>query len=150
MTNKNTREIKNIFSFFIFQLSLLIGLSTGLFATLTHNADIVSDSLTELQWQDNETPARMNWESAIDYCEALSLGGHTDWRLPNKKELLSIVDYSSYEPSINTVFVHTISSNYWSSTTSASYPNYAWLVDFKVGLTPGAPKSHSGHVRCVR
>ncbi|MEK6545234.1 MAG: DUF1566 domain-containing protein [Nitrospinota bacterium] len=41
-------------------------------------------------------------ESAITYCEGLSLGGYNDWRLPSDMELMSIVNYGMYNPSINT------------------------------------------------
>ncbi|MDP8254672.1 MAG: DUF1566 domain-containing protein [Candidatus Alcyoniella australis] len=54
----------------------------------------VTDNATGLLWQQNDSGQGMNWEAALDYCETLDLAGHDDWRLPNAKELQSIVDYS--------------------------------------------------------
>ena len=155
MTNNNTRGMKNSFSFFIFQLSLILGLSVNVFADFTKSNGVVTDTKTSLQWQDDysdngDNVKQTTWTSAIDYCEALSLGGHSDWRLPNKKELLSIVDYSSYNPSINTTFDHTTSSYYWSSSTDANDASHAWFVNFYYGYTGYGAKSNSGYVRCVR
>ena len=54
----------------------------------------IFDSKTSLFWQ--QSPAgKMNWQSALKYCEQLILGGkNSDWRLPNIKELFSIVDFT--------------------------------------------------------
>ncbi len=54
----------------------------------------VSDGATGLLWQQADSGQGMNWEEALDYCESLALAGRDDWRLPNAKELQSIVDYS--------------------------------------------------------
>ena len=93
----------------------------------------------------------MIWESAITYCEGLSLGSYTDWRLPNTKELESITDNTKYNPSIDTTyFPNTASSYYWSSTTNASNASYAWNVYFYYGYVSSHYKSDSYCVRCVR
>jgi hypothetical protein len=65
-------------------------------------------------------PKIMNWSNAIINSEALIYAGFSDWRLPNVKELPSIVDYSVYSPAINgTFFPNTQSGVYWSGTTYA-------------------------------
>lgn len=59
------------------------------------NADgTVSDLATGLMWAKADSGRAMNWQQALAFCEALELAGHHDWRLPNAKELHSIVDYS--------------------------------------------------------
>lgn len=53
----------------------------------------VSDLATGLVWQGSDSGAGMDWAAALDYCEGLELAGRDDWRLPDAKELQSIVDY---------------------------------------------------------
>src|SRR3990167_9252666 len=84
----------------------------------------VTDSDTGLIWQKEDDNTTRTWESAITYCEGLSLS-YTDWRLPNIKELKSIVDNTKDSPAINKIyFPNTNSSYYWSSTASASASSY--------------------------
>ncbi len=116
--------------------------------------EIVTDTATGLQWQDNEivnTTAR-TWIDAIDYCEnTLALGNYSDWRSPNINELLSIVEYSQYDQAIYSVFVNKLSFRYWSSTTLADDTRLAWIVQFTDGSSAGNySKSSDSYVRCVR
>ena len=124
-------------------------ISTIIYADFTKNNGVVTDSTTALQWQDNETVSK-TWTAAIDYCEALSLDGQSDWRLPNLKELISLVDDSKVSPAISAVFDHTASSDYWSSTTYAGTSDDAWSVYFGNGAQGSLNKSASVYVRCVR
>ena len=122
--------------------------------SLSRSDDIVTDSTTGLQWQDEYVVKirKRTWASAIDYCEiALSLGGHNDWRLPNEKELLSIADRSRNHPAIDkTVFFYTEWENYWSSTTDADNALNAWIVYFRYGTAYTFAKNNEHYVRCVR
>lgn len=54
----------------------------------------VTDLATGLVWQQADDGVTRNWEDALAYAEGLTLAGHDDWRLPNAKELQSIVDYT--------------------------------------------------------
>lgn len=119
--------------------------------TLTDNGNgTVSDSGFLLMWQQGEGGA-MTWEAALTYCEGLSLAGQTDWRLPNIKELSSLVDETRYSPAINsTMFPNTTSAEYWSSTTRAYSPLFAWAVSFYSGSPGGFDKTIATNVRCVR
>lgn len=130
---------------------IILGLSTFIYADFTRDTDngTVTDRKTGLVWQDNLTVDGKDWESAIDYCEALSLGGEENWRLPNKKELLSIVDYNNFDPSISSVFQSTSSSAYWSSTSAAYGKTAAWAIIFDRGYIGGESKTASKYVRCV-
>lgn len=119
--------------------------------------EIVTDSTTGLQWQDNTVveTTEQNWIEAINYCEnTLSLGGHNDWRLPNKNELSSIIDYSTQNPSIDGTFLYAANNYYWSSTSLANpttvYATYAWIVFFDYGYSNNGNKPGSRYVRCVR
>ena len=120
--------------------------------SLTDNGNgTVTDGGTLLTWQQGEGGA-MTWEAALTYCKGLSLSEQTDWRLPNHKELLSLVDYTRYNPSINTTFFPgTISSDYWSSTTFSLGTSSAWTVGFDGGISFfNEDKPNSNYVRCVR
>jgi len=111
----------------------------------------VTDNTTGLMWQQADDATTRTWEQAITYCEGLSLAGFTDWRLPNVKELGSMVDNTVINPSINTVFFPSaISSNYWSSTTYAGNVTFAWYVVFSSGDVSSSVKTSSNYVRCVR
>jgi len=59
-----------------------------------NNDRTISDLATGLMWQKEDSKNGMDWENALAYCEGLNLGKYDDWRLPNAKELQSIVDYS--------------------------------------------------------
>ncbi|CAN2042770.1 exported hypothetical protein [Candidatus Magnetomoraceae bacterium gMMP-15] len=110
----------------------------------------VIDTKTGLMWQ-QATSDRMNWKDALAYCENLTLGGYSDWRLPNIKELVSIIDLKNYYPAIDTIhFPDTVSSYYWSSVSYAANTNRAWVVYFHSGGDDGHNKSNSDYVRAVR
>ena len=130
----------------------MIGLSF-LKAEFLKNGDIVKDSVSKLEWQDNAVGSAMAWEDAITHCEELNLGGHSDWRLPNVNELKSIVDRSKYSPAIVNGFENTDSGYYWSSTTNDYNKSDAWIVDFSVGYVvyyDGIKEDLYNYVRCVR
>ncbi len=132
----------------------------------TDNLDgTVTDNNTGLMWEQQDDGNTYNWyetsgtydasynPTSQDICGALTTGSYTDWRLPSKKELMSIVDYSIPNPGskINTTyFPNTNASNYWSSTTGAYNPNNAWYVDFNDGRVDSSYKTYGMYVRCVR
>lgn len=117
----------------------------------------VTDSATNLIWQKcsngqnttdcTGTATTVTWANAITYCNGLSLASKT-WRLPNRNELQSIVDYTVFNPSINTTaFPSTLfDSSYWSSTSLTLYANVGIFVYGSVG---SAQKSFLRYVRCV-
>ena len=129
---------------------------TMVYADFIRNNGIVTDYTTGLIWQDDYSDSDgnikdANWTDAINYCENLSLGSYTDWRLPNKKELLSILDRSRYLPAIDAKFQKSVSDRYWSSTTQVYYRGDAWVVYFDFGSeTTYLQKTYSCYVRCVR
>ena len=54
----------------------------------------ITDLATGLMWQQNDSAQGLDWENALSYAENLNLAGYDDWKLPNAKELQSIVDYT--------------------------------------------------------
>ncbi len=124
----------------------------------TDNGDgTVTDNVTGLMWQ-QEVPGTYTWEGAMAYCPKLTLANHSGWRLPSLIELVSIVDPSVQNPSINsTVFPHTPATYFWSSTplpgwTESGWFGPAWFVYFVHGGTnfPNYNKPYTYYVRCVR
>lgn len=105
--------------------------------SFTDNGDgTITDSATGLMWQQSDYHST-DFEDAIANCEAATTGGVSIWRLPNVKELQSIVDYSrapdyTSSAAIDPMFTSTSFSNevgatdwgyYWASTTHIGYPN---------------------------
>ncbi len=105
----------------------------------TDNGDsTITDNSTGLMWTQNDSGQGLNWEEALAWVvtkNSESYLGHNDWRLPNAKELQSIVDYTrspdtTSSPAINAVFNTTSITNeegakdypyFWTSTTHKSY-----------------------------
>jgi hypothetical protein len=110
---------------------------------------VVTDLNTGLMWQRADDGVTRNWAAAISYCENLALGGHSDWHLPSRQELVSIVDYGRSYPAINPAF-SCENSYYWSGSTAAGYPGYAWLVYCYGGYAYYYNEGDSYYVRCVR
>ncbi|MGD9971587.1 MAG: DUF1566 domain-containing protein [Desulfatirhabdiaceae bacterium] len=123
----------------------------GAEATYRDNGDgTVTDTKTGLTWQQTAVSGK-TWAEALTYCENLTLGGQTDWRLPGIKELRSLIDTSRHDPAINsTHFPDAAASWYWSGTTCASHPQDAWVVNFYFGDVDGFVKTDGIFVRAVR
>lgn len=123
--------------------------------------DTVLDTRTNLLWEKCSnglsgtncatgisTP--LSWANAIAYCENLTRASQSDWRLPTKNELMSIVDRTKDSPSINTTaFPATSPNSFWSSTTYAASIGLAWSVYFTYGGSGGDGKANNNYVRCV-
>ncbi len=78
-------------------------------------------------------------------------GYSTGWRVPTRRELLSIVDNGTYNPAIDTnYFPNTVGSYYWSADTYKHDPVYAWHVGFDDGGPYAYDKSSDSHVRLVQ
>ncbi|MBL7814992.1 MAG: DUF1566 domain-containing protein [Saprospiraceae bacterium] len=111
----------------------------------------IRDNLTGLIWQKTPNPDTLTWENALQYAENLSLGGASDWRLPNIKELQSISDVAIVTPSVSTTFFPTIGiKKYWSSTTLTNQPTRAWYLNTQFGITTYDLKTLRLAVLCVR
>ena len=130
----------------------------------TDNGDgTITDNSTSLMWQKcsvglsgascgTGSVTSETWNQATTTCVGLSLAGHADWRLPNIRELSSLVIYDTTAPlAINTTyFPNTQSSSYWSSTPSTQDSGSAWSVNFSSGFSSYSSIGYTGDVRCVR
>jgi len=108
----------------------------------------VVDNHTGLQWEQGYG-SHGNWIQALAYCENLELANYSDWRLPNIKELQTIIDSSKLNPSVFLEF-SCQADPYWSSSTYISGVLYAWSVDFDKGRISHQSKNDGAYIRCVR
>jgi len=93
----------------------------------------VTDNVTGLMWVKDAATAPgapfnavSTWSAAIDDCLALNYAGHTDWRLPNVSEVLSIVDYSLSPIGPPAPLVIEVTA--WTSTTKSNVITHAWSI----------------------
>jgi hypothetical protein len=129
-----------------------------------NNNGTVTDNLTGLIWlRDANYYGTQNWANALSIANDLESdkAGLTDgskkgdWRLPNIRELQSLVDYARSYPALpdNHHFQNVQLFFYWSSTTNVDSTDFAWFVDFRDGftdyLTDGL-KTNLYSVWCVR
>ncbi|MUU78224.1 Lcl C-terminal domain-containing protein [Winogradskyella endarachnes] len=100
----------------------------------TDNGDeTVTDNATGLMWQQVDDGNAYNWTDALAYAKNSQLAGYSDWRLPNTKELQSIVDYEKTTiPAIDeTYFTCTDSDSwFWTSTTQGDFKYTACYIAF--------------------
>ena len=128
-----------------------------------HNDGTVTHNTTGLMWMrcllgqtwDGTTcsgPAQAyTWQNALQAATGYAFAGYSDWRLPNKNELASIVEEACFNPSINTsAFPNAPASLVWSSSPSAYGSDAAWSVSFYFGYVLNLNKTLSSHVRLVR
>ena len=126
--------------------------------TLLEGGTVVRHDTTGLEWRRcpegmtwsggscTGTASTMTWQAALQHADGVS-----GWRLPNVKELRSIVERCRINPAINQqVFPDTPSSNFWSASPSAGASGYAWRVSFSAGGGDWRDKSHNYRVRLVR
>ena len=132
------------------------------------------DVATNYMWS-SRSSNEMNWQSAMNYCQNLTEGGHSDWRLPTISELKTIIKNcqsggSSCRVSDNCLSSSCYSSEscycrsdgsygklgdsdgvvLWSSSTISDITDSAWVVGFKDGYVANYYKSINSYVRCVR
>ena len=137
-------------------LLIMIGASMLLYSAFSRDSNgLIADSKSGLAWQDDYSDNRgiiksATWQDALVYCKELTLGGQNDWRLPNIKELKSIVDDTKSNPAISSIFQNITSGYYWSSTTGVFDSSYAWYVYFNYGGDFWYEKYDMRYVRCVR
>ncbi len=126
------------------------------------DTNVVRDNLTGLMWARNANMfGAVTWGAALNNCASLNSGGYSDWRLPNVKELQSLMDFGLSFPSLcntsgtgqwtaNDPFTGVLSEYYWSSTTYVFMTDIAWCVYLGNGYMGGATKTTPYYVWPVR
>ena len=125
--------------------------------TVSDDEKTVTDDLTGLVWQKTYVSGK-TWQQALEYCENLDYAGYSDWRLPNKNELASLMNYDKASapysdfPDMPTVSFH-------SSSSDASRVSSAWNLKFNSKYIRSSKKYDvvfsytiysESNVRCVR
>lgn len=146
----------------------------GAALSYTDNGDgAITDNATGLMWEKqsfdgsiHDMTVTFSWDNAFAHVAELNkanFAGHKDWRLPNLKELASLVNYEKVSPSVSPAFNNnctrgatvltgscTATDTYWSSSSFASHPGFAWYVIFDPGDVENGDKRTTNHVRAVR
>ena len=174
MTVLASRTLRGLFAGMVATLALLsaasaaicpgtVGATTTATSAFVVNGDgTVTDRNSELMWKQCYeglsgagcaigATMQMTWRAALAAAKNSLFAGYSDWRVPNRQELESLLDSSCYSPATNdTVFPGTGGDYVWSSTTMDANPALAWLVYFYVGNSSADNKTYPRQVRLVR
>lgn len=127
--------------------------------TSDNTGDCVTDNMTGLMWTRNGNLASgtvaagtLTWQEALDFANNLELCGFSDWRLPNRNELLSLINYELADNTLalNGSGFSNVSRSYWSSTTAISFSyngdqSGAWVIGMAGGLVTSNLKTQNFH-----
>lgn len=121
----------------------------GTAKSLSRSGDSVTDNATGLMWADSTDIASdtYTWAGAAAYCDGLSQDGYDDWRMPTLHEMTTIVDYGTGDNALESVFVNSSASYYWTSNEKGSN---AYIVGMFQGDDVYTPQTDTFYVRCVR
>ena len=108
------------------------GAQWGANAFKSNGDGTVIDQAMGLTWQQADDGRTRDWPGALAYCEGLTLAGRSDWRLPNVKELQSLIDYTKNNPALDQRFLRQSDRKgwFWSSTTHGDNISMASYVCF--------------------
>jgi hypothetical protein len=99
---------------------------------------------------DGATDTIWDWLDDLNAEGGTGFAGRDDWRMPNIKELQTLVNYGAHDPSIDGIFGPTPVESYWSATTHPTTPSHAWVVNFSLGEQTTFGKLNTFRVRAVR
>lgn len=121
--------------------------------TISHDGKTVADQGTGLTW-DRFALEPVDWEQVFNAAETANHAhrhGHSDWRVPTRAELQSLIDRNQKEGvKTDQAAFPDCPSCFWTCETYEPDPAYAWFVDFDVGGAGAYNKSDNKFVRLVR
>jgi uncharacterized protein DUF1566 len=120
--------------------------------TVDGTGNCITDNLTGLMWARGDGGFR-TWQLALDFANSLDLCGFADWRMPNRKELLSLVNYGAASIGIDLLdngFTFQVESVLWSSSSVAGSATEAWTLLVLPGVVSQSPKSGGNYILPVR
>lgn len=124
---------------------------------LLHGNGTLTDTVTGLMWQQMDG-GEMTYANAKLFVDTLTLGGYTNWRLPNAHEAFSILNHDATNPAMDLLFwTKTAAEYWWSSDQQVGDPSKVWCTNAGGGIgnhpiaeTVSAGGSKKFHVRAVR
>jgi hypothetical protein len=112
-----------------------------------HQKEIVIDTSTSKIYYDSKPSQKVNFYSAWAYCQDMNHLGYQDWRVPTKKELVSILELSRTKVNVKHAFKNISNEKYWSST---EFNKDAWYFDFDLGRYSTHEPTYKHRTICVR
>ena len=127
---------------------------------LADNGDgTVTDKLTGLMWEqktEEGEPKTYAYSDALTYCDTLTLGSHSDWRVPTRKEFSTILNFGRVSPALDIAYFPLYSivvpddAYYWTTSAYHDDASRVWRILISFGLIESGLTSGRHKVRCVR
>ncbi len=118
---------------------------------LTLNFANLHDADNYYAWSGNGSQETIwDWIADVNVEGGTGYAGYNDWRIPNRRELESLVDAGRAAPAFDPIFMPAHGSHWWSSTSHATLSDLAWLVDFGNGDFGIHTQNNRYYVRAVR
>lgn len=124
---------------------------------------VIRDTQTDLDWEVKSSEPNdekffkrlMTWaefKSYVDYLNKISYGGFSDWRVPSKHELRSLINYSGINPAYQKeIFKTVVPNDYWCGAEPfGPRQDCAWVINFNIGSTTAKNQSLQSHGIAVR
>lgn len=112
------------------------------------NRSIVIDQKNKKMYSDTQPSQRVTFGAAERYCQKMTFQTYTDWRVPTKNELRSLLNNRRRDVTIKHAFKNVKDSIYWSSTLARHHKG--WYFDFDLGRYGKRDVKKRFHVFCVR
>jgi hypothetical protein len=130
------------------------GATSGGTGRFTDSTSSVADTVSGLEWT-RDIAGGSDWLGALAGCEALVLDGHSDWRLPNAKEMLSVLSDTRAHPAVDTAHFRWPAHQVWTSTAMVATAGDLHVGAFMVSLDDGTSTevpNRAGYLQyaCVR